>query len=73
MKCPCCNGTGEIPGNELKVDAIIEFYYRQRAAGGKRTIKDLAESSEYSCNYLRKKKMEYDRRGGWGSKKAKRT
>jgi hypothetical protein len=48
-------------------DVLIERYYRSRAAGGKVTLKQLAETAGISPNYLYQKKMEYDRAGGRGS------
>jgi hypothetical protein len=72
MKCPCCNGTGEMPEFEPNSPhAIISIYYRRRARNAfpRKTLKQLAE--EFNINYglLRKCKMEYDAAGKWGSKK----
>lgn len=50
-------------------DNVIQRYYRARAAGGKVTLKMLAEESGYSYEYLLKAKQRYDRAGKWGSKK----
>ncbi len=52
-------------------DELIEYYYRSRAAGGKVTLKQLAEDAGMGYGVLRKRKMEYDARGGWGSKRNK--
>lgn len=50
-------------------DNVIQRYYRAKAAGGKVTLKMLAEETGYSYEYLRKAKQRYDRAGKWGSKK----
>jgi hypothetical protein len=49
--------------------AVIETYYRRKAAGGKVTLKQLAEETRYSLAYLKTAKRRYDTAGGWGSKK----
>lgn len=48
---------------------IVETYYRRKAAGGKVTLKMLAEESGYTYAYLQKAKQRYDAAGRWGSKK----
>jgi hypothetical protein len=50
-------------------DEVIERYYRSRAARRRVTLRQLAEETGYNYSYLRDVKVEYDRRGGWGSKK----
>jgi hypothetical protein len=55
---------------KLNVDDAIERWYRSRARGSKLTLKDVAEMTGFSYSYVTKAKMEYDRRGGWGSKRA---
>lgn len=54
---------GKAPG-----DQAIEYYYRSRAAGSKITLQQVAGEFNLSPNYLRKRKVEYDRLGMWGSK-----
>jgi hypothetical protein len=48
---------------------VIEIYYRRKAAGGKVTLKQLAEETGYSLAYLKTAKRRYDAAGRWGSKK----
>ena len=48
---------------------VIETYYRRKAAGGKVTLKVLAEETGYSLAYLKTAKRRYDAAGLWGSKK----
>jgi hypothetical protein len=43
------------------IDAAIEYYYRSRARGQHVTLKDIAEASNISYDYLRKRKSIYDR------------
>jgi len=45
-------------------DAIFEEYYRRRAAGDRVTIKELAIQHKRNPSYLRRVKVEYDRRTG---------
>jgi hypothetical protein len=54
----------------LTPDEAIERYYRIRSQGNKITLGAIAEMTGYTESYLRKRKVEYDRRGGWGSKKS---
>jgi hypothetical protein len=46
---------------------LIETYYRSRAAGGKVTLKQLAQQAGISYSYLTKAKMAYDHSGKFGS------
>lgn len=48
---------------------VIETYYRRKAAGGKITLKQLAEETRYSLSYLKTAKRRYDAAGRWGSKR----
>jgi hypothetical protein len=48
-------------------DEVIERYYRARAAGGKVTLKQLAQQYGFNYSYLRAVKSEYDKAGKWGS------
>lgn len=50
------------PGRARPTDQLFEQYYRQRARGKKVSLKRLAEQSGYTYAYLRKAKVEYDRR-----------
>jgi len=61
--CPCC-------GRPLSAEAAIERYYRSRAAGSRKTLRQIAMETIYSYDYLRKVKRQYDADGKWGSKKA---
>ena len=63
--CPCC---GQPLPEPAKADKAIERYYRVKAAGGKTTIREVAVEFGLSDKYLRKRKVEYDRLGKWGSK-----
>lgn len=54
-------------------EGAIEHYYRARARGSKITLKDVAEMTGFSHNYLREVKSRYDRAGKWGSKPPKKT
>ncbi len=75
--CPHC---GEpivmsmwLRGDRSRTEKAIEFYYRARAAQGKRplrkiTLRQIAEKMGLNYGYLRQRKMEYDATGGWGSK-----
>lgn len=47
---------------------VVETYYRRKAAGGKATLKMLAEETGYSLGALKKAKRQYDAAGRWGSK-----
>lgn len=71
MKCPCCNGTGIIETKRSRTDLLIETYYRSRAAGGKITLKQLADQAGITATYLSTKKTAYDKAGKWGSKRVK--
>lgn len=61
--CPCC-------GRPLSAETAIERYYRSRAAGSRKTLRQIALDTVYSYDYLRKVKRQYDAAGKWGSKKA---
>lgn len=50
-------------------DEAIERYYRSRAAGSKKTLRQIATETTYSYDYLRNVKRAYDKAGKWGSKK----
>lgn len=67
------DGLAPSPVSNATYDDAIERYYRARAAGAKITLKQIAEMYQFSPSYLRKRKMEYDARGGWGSRKKKPT
>ena len=45
--CPCC-------GRPLSADDAIERYYRSRAAGSRKTLRQIADETAYSYDYLRK-------------------
>jgi hypothetical protein len=49
-------------------EEVIELYYRSKAAGGKVTLKALAEQYGFNRKYLSNVKRAYDARGGWGAK-----
>lgn len=72
MKCPCCNGTGEVERLPKRTrgaaDSIIETYYHRKAAGSKVTLKQLAQQHGYNYSYLSQVKRQYDDAGKWGSK-----
>lgn len=69
MRCPYCDGTGEISLEKMSVNGAIEHYYRSKAAGGKITLRQVAAQTGYSYGYLRQCKMAYDAAGKWGCKK----
>jgi hypothetical protein len=48
---------------------VIERYYRARAAGGRATLRQIAQDTGFSYGYLRSVKAAYDKAGKWGSKK----
>lgn len=73
MKCPLCNGTGEVSDRRGHAELLIEHYYRSRARGSKTTLKDIADQSGFNYDYLRQVKARYDAAGGWGSKKKSLT
>ena len=52
------------------VDAVLQRYYRRRAAGAwpRVTLRDMAKETGISYSTLTKRKMEYDRAGKWGAK-----
>jgi hypothetical protein len=64
--CPHC-------GKPFRAAAsnVIETYYRRKAAGGKVTLKQLAEETGYSVAGLKVAKQRYDAAGKWGSKTRK--
>jgi hypothetical protein len=43
------------------IDRVIELYYQIRAAGGKITLKELAEQEGVKYSYMRKRKVAYDK------------
>lgn len=75
VPCPHCNGTGLVHARAGRPtgEQAIELYYRRKAAGGfpKVTIRQVAQDTGLSPDYLRSVKMEYDKAGKWGSKKSK--
>jgi hypothetical protein len=55
---------------QITADEAIEYYYRSRAAGGRKiTIREVAERFRLSHTALLKHKQRYDAAGKWGSKK----
>jgi hypothetical protein len=52
----------------LTAERVIERYYRIKAAGGKTTLRQLAEEYGYHPNYLSQVKRQHDAAGKWGSK-----
>lgn len=53
----------------ISAEGAIERYYRSRAAGSRKTLRQIATETAYSYDYLRKVKRQYDADGKWGSKK----
>ncbi len=51
------------------LDEVIERFYRSRSQGSRVTLRQLAQETGISYSTLTKRKMEYDRLGGWGSRK----
>jgi hypothetical protein len=59
---------------EPTYDELVERYYRSRSQHGRRvTLRQIAEEAGVSYASLRKRKMEYDQRGGWGSNKPEQS
>lgn len=55
------------------VDAVIERYYRSRASGGRKTLKQIAQEAGYNYPYLSLCKSRYDAAGKWGSRGKRST
>lgn len=58
---------------EPSYDEAIQRYYRSRAAGGRKTLRQIAEEEQLSYAALRIRKMAYDRAGKWGAVQTKRN
>lgn len=59
---------------EPSYDELVERFYRSRSQGGRRlTLRQIAEEAGVSYASLRKRKMEYDQHGGWGSNKSEQN
>lgn len=67
--CPYCLGTGHVTRREMTSDQAIEYYYRSRAAGSQKTLREVAEETGFNHGYLRQVKQRYDADGKWGSRK----
>lgn len=48
-------------------DEAIQAFYRAKARGTKITMRQIADATGLNYGTLRKMKMAYDARGGWGS------
>jgi hypothetical protein len=68
VRCPHCDQVFVID-DASDNDKAIEHYYRVLAAGGKTTLRKVAEETGISYEALRKHKQRYDATGRWGSKK----
>lgn len=55
--------------NQPTADEVIQRYYKSRAAGGRKTLRQIVEETTYSYDYIRKAKRAYDAAGKYGSKK----
>lgn len=53
-------------------DAVLSHYYHARAQGNRVTLKQLAEQARIPYSTLTKRKMVYDRQGGYGTKKKRK-
>lgn len=53
-------------------DAVLSHYYHARAQGNRVTLKQLAEQAGIPYSTLTKRKMVYDRLGGYGAKKKRK-
>lgn len=58
---------------EPSYDEAIQRYYRSRAAGSRKTLRQIAEEEQLSYAALRIRKMAYDRAGKWGAGQTKRN
>jgi len=54
-------------------DAVLSHYYHMRAQGNRVTLKQLAEESGIPYSTLTKRKMVYDRLGGYGTGKRRKV
>lgn len=49
-------------------EEAVEGFYRSKARGTKISLRQVATATGLNYGYLREKKAEYDRLGGWGAK-----
>jgi len=65
MKCPHCGmetDTDEL--TNLTPEELIAHYYRARAAGSRKQLRQLAKESDIPYQTLRNRKVLYDRENG---------